>query len=89
MFESVHACPLAGAREWLAADPNRQRGEFVLIVAGKSGKTDDHAEVRRVLAALLAELPVKTAVQVAATITGVSRNTLYPVALELAKERTR
>ena len=89
MFESVHACSLADAHEWLARDPNRQRGEFVLIVAGASRAPGDHVEARRVLAALLAELPVKTSVQVAATITGASRNVLYPIALELAKERER
>jgi len=89
LFETVHACALADAREWLAADPNRQRGEFVLVVAGAARAPDDRAEARRVLAALLTELPVKTAVRLAATITGVPRNALYPIALELATEPER
>lgn len=89
MFESVHACRLADAHAWLAADANRQRGEFVLIVSGAPAVGDDHAEARRVLATLLAELPVKTAVKVAATITGAPRNALYAAALELEKARER
>ena len=87
MFESVHACLLRDAHDWLAADSNRQRGEFVLIVSGAPAVEDDHAEARRVLAALLVELPVKTAVKLAATITGAPRNALYAAALELERAR--
>jgi 16S rRNA (cytidine1402-2'-O)-methyltransferase len=87
LFESVHACRLADAPAWLAADANRQRGEFVLIVSGAPQTRDDDTEARRVLEALLAELPVKTAVKVAAQITGAPRNALYAAALELQKAR--
>jgi 16S rRNA (cytidine1402-2'-O)-methyltransferase len=41
----------------------------------------DHGE--QVLRLLLAELPVKTAVKLAAEITGGSRNSLYSLALAL------
>jgi len=87
MFESVHACRLADAHQWLSADANRQRGEFVLIVSGAAAVEDDRAEARRVLGALLAELPVKTAVRLAVTITGAPRNALYAAALELERAR--
>src|SRR6185369_15937904 len=33
-FENVHETRLGDAIEWIAADDDRQRGEFVLIVAG-------------------------------------------------------
>jgi 16S rRNA (cytidine1402-2'-O)-methyltransferase len=88
MFESVHACRLADAHAWLAEDANRQRGEFVLIVSGAPA-TDDDSEPRRVLEALLDELPVKTAVKLAARITGAPRNALYAAALDLEKARQR
>jgi 16S rRNA (cytidine1402-2'-O)-methyltransferase len=39
----------------------------------------------RVLQLLLAELPVKSAVRLAAEITGASRNALYEAALEMKK----
>jgi 16S rRNA (cytidine1402-2'-O)-methyltransferase len=40
------------------------------------------AEAERVLDMLLAELPVKTAVKLAADISGAPRNALYALALE-------
>ena len=40
----------------------------------------------RVLQLLLAELPLKTAVKLAADITGAPRNELYDAALQLKKE---
>jgi 16S rRNA (cytidine1402-2'-O)-methyltransferase len=89
LFESIHACRLADAYAWLAADSNRQRGEFVLIVSGAPADDDDHAEARRVLAALLAELPVKSAVKMAVTITGAPRNVLYAAAIEMERARER
>jgi len=89
LHEAVRAMPLADASAWLAADANRQRGEFVLIVSGAPEVDDDYAEARRVLAMLLAELPVRTAVKLAAAITGAPRNSLYAAALELDKARER
>lgn len=82
-FESVHECALGEAVAWLEADPDRRRGEFVLVVSGAPpGDEAVPAEARRVLAALLAELPVKSAVRLAAEITGAPRNALYAIALE-------
>jgi 16S rRNA (cytidine1402-2'-O)-methyltransferase len=82
-FESVHVCPLGTAHAWLQADPNRVRGEFVVIVSGAPAPERDDAEGERVLAALLAEVPVKTAVKLAAAITGAPRKALYASALRL------
>lgn len=45
----------------------------------------ESGEAERVLRLLLAELPTKTAVKLAAEITGASRNTLYDRALELKR----
>lgn len=81
LFESVHQCALSAAGEWLNADPNRQRGEFVLLVAG--AKPAEKNDVERVLRVLLAELPLKQAVSLAAKITGEKRNAIYQLALEL------
>ncbi len=83
LFETIHACPLGEALEWLKADANRQRGEFVLLVEGAPEGADDGAG-ERVLRLLLAEgLPVKQCAKLAAEITGASKNELYQKALAL------
>lgn len=82
-FEQIAAMPLAEGPAWLAADANRRRGEFVLIVSGPPPREGLDAETERVLAALLAELPTKQAAKLAAEITGQPKNALYQRALEL------
>ena len=81
-FEQVATLPCAGLPAWLAGDPQRTRGEFALVLHGMAqAAADDDSE--RVLRLLLPELPVKTAVKLAAEITGGSRNALYELALRL------
>lgn len=84
-FEQLHACPLGEAAAWLQADPNHQRGEFVLVIAPPpvSETSESDAEARRVLALLLEELPVKQAAQLAARLTGGRKNALYDLALQM------
>lgn len=84
-FETLKGLPLAGLREWIAADSNQQRGECVLLLAGweaPPGEPAVGAEALRVLDLLLAELPLKRAAALAAEITGVRKNLLYQAALE-------
>lgn len=83
MFEQIHRCPLADAGAWLAADANRQRGEFVVLVEGSTQAADDMAEARRLLAILLESCPVSQAAALAAKITGLKKNALYAMALEM------
>lgn len=83
LFESIHSCPLGEARDWLLADGNRQRGEFVLLVSG-APPVDESAEGERVLKLLLDEgLPVSQASRLAHLITGVGKKVLYQHALRL------
>jgi 16S rRNA (cytidine1402-2'-O)-methyltransferase len=85
-FESIHRCGLGEAAAWLAADPDRVRGEFVVIVdappASAARSSEDNAN-DAVLEALLAELPLAKAVRVAVAVTGAPRNVLYRRALAL------
>ncbi|HXF67159.1 MAG TPA: 16S rRNA (cytidine(1402)-2'-O)-methyltransferase [Burkholderiales bacterium] len=87
-FETVHLCALGEACEWLRADAHRVRGEFVLIVEGAAEAPARGAEAGRVLEALLAALPLKQAVALAARITGARRNELYRLALSLKKRES-
>ena len=85
VFETIHRCRLVEAGTWLAADANRQRGEFVLIVSGAQAEPEEGlpAEAERVLRLLLAELPLKQSAALAAAITGARKNELYARALAL------
>ena len=85
LFEEIHRCTLAEAAAWLAADPNRQKGEFVILVEGAPAADADTAETERILSILLAECPVKQAASLAAQITGKKKNALYEQALALRK----
>ena len=83
-FEDIATLPAAELTGWLAADAHRTRGEFALVLHPRPEQAPDQlAEAERVLALLLAELPVKTAVRLAAEITGAPRNAVYERALVL------
>jgi len=91
-FETVHTAVAASLPAWLAADAQRQRGEFVLVLhalaARAPGDADElPAEALRALNLLLAELPLKQAVALTAELSGTSRNRLYDAALAIRKAR--
>lgn len=79
---TVDACDLSA---WLTADPNRLRGEFALVLHPVPAAVAT-AQDTRILKMLLAHLPLKTAVKLAADITGEPRNALYQSALALKSE---
>ncbi len=88
-FESIDTMAAAALPAWLAGDAHRCRGEFVLVLhAEPPAKTAPGAdalpaEAERALALLLAELPLKQAVTLAAELSGAPRNALYARALAL------
>lgn len=84
-FEQVVTLPCQDFSAWLAAEPARSRGEFVLVLHPSTHAPEGGgaAEARRVLGLLLADLPVKTAAQLASRITGQPRNEMYELALAL------
>jgi 16S rRNA (cytidine1402-2'-O)-methyltransferase len=78
LFETVLSEPLGELVERVAADANQQRGEFVVLVAGRGEDVDDRlAEGQRVFALLRQELPAAKAAKLAAAITGAPRKALY------------
>ena len=83
MFEEFHRCPLGDAAEWLQENPNRRRGEFVLLVEGASG-AEPGQEWEPILTALLEEMPLAHAVKLTCRITGAKKNAVYARALGLA-----
>jgi 16S rRNA (cytidine1402-2'-O)-methyltransferase len=78
MFETVLGEPLAELAARVAADPDQQRGECVILVAGRGEEADAKlAEGQRVFAILREELPPAKAAKMAAAISGAPRKALY------------
>lgn len=90
-FETVYTAPAADLPAWMAADSQRERGEFVLVLhalkAESAADSDLPTEALRALQILAAELPLKQAVALAAEISGAPRNKLYELALAQKKAR--
>ena len=84
-FEQIETLPAQDLSAWLAEKPERLRGEFVLVLHD-TPVDDATGEGLRVLQLLLPELPLKTAVKLAAEISGESKNTLYEQALALKNQ---
>ena len=82
-FEEIATVPTQDFAAWLAANPQRTRGEFALVLhpAPDSDTPAGSEEALKVLQLLMAELPLKTAVKLAAEISGAPRNELYEAAL--------
>ncbi len=80
-FEEVAVMRADALPAWLDASPQRCKGEFALVLHPLAVATTGLGEAERVLDALLVELPTKTAVRLAAQITGAPRNALYAMAL--------
>jgi 16S rRNA (cytidine1402-2'-O)-methyltransferase len=83
MFEQIVRMPLGEVLDWIKADANRERGEFVLLVGPPPVSEGIPLEAQRVLKLLLTEMPLKTAAKLASEITGVQKNALYELALSL------
>lgn len=78
MFETVLGEPLAELAARVANDPDQQRGECVILVAGRGEEADAKlAEGQRIFAILREELPPAKAAKMAAAITGAPRKLLY------------
>jgi 16S rRNA (cytidine1402-2'-O)-methyltransferase len=85
-FETIHRCTLGAAAGWLAADANRNRGEFVLIVEPGAPSPPPALESNdALLSALLAELPLAQSVRIAVAATAEPKNRIYERALALKK----
>lgn len=83
LFETIYSDSLEGIKDWLNAEPARQKGEFVLVVQGAllPDKQQINPEAERIFYLLRQELPQKQAARLASQITGVSQNTLYKLGL--------
>ena len=84
-FEQIVTLPAQELTAWLDQDANRSRGEFALVVH-PAEVVAQSGEGERALKLLLPELPLKTAVKLAAEISGEPKNSLYDLALTLKNQ---
>jgi 16S rRNA (cytidine1402-2'-O)-methyltransferase len=77
-FETVRRGTLAELLDFVGADPNQQRGEIVLLVAGREKDAATLSpELADLLRRLARELPARRAAAVVADWAGLRRNDLY------------
>ncbi|ODC01760.1 16S rRNA (cytidine(1402)-2'-O)-methyltransferase [Candidatus Thiodiazotropha endoloripes] len=71
----------------LQQEEDQRKGEFVVLIEGSTVVSQSRVEVdvEQMLVTLLAELPLKQAVSLASSITGIKKNKLYNQALELSR----
>jgi 16S rRNA (cytidine1402-2'-O)-methyltransferase len=84
-FETSYLGGIAECLERLESDPQQQKGEFVLVLAGADKEGLKEMQLReglRVLKLLVDEVPLNRAAKIAAAITGAPRNALYRAGLQ-------
>ena len=83
-WETITGNTIKNLREWLLEDPNRTKGEMVLIVEGKP-KSDNNEEISpqavKALELITEELPLKKAAAIVAELYGYKKNALYQLGL--------
>lgn len=85
-FETVIGLPAQALPAWFAADANRCRGEFVVVLHAlvvSDAALSDRPAFDATLRTLLDALPLKQAVVLTAELTGAARNAVYEHALAL------
>ena len=82
-FEEIATVAAQDLSQWLSANSQRTRGEFALVIHAQTQSPVTSSDNDRLLKILMQELPLKTAVKVAAEITGEPKNALYDQALVL------
>jgi 16S rRNA (cytidine1402-2'-O)-methyltransferase len=88
-FEEIATMPISQAAQWLAADPHREQGEYVVIihppvvVQSEALELEESASIDAWLDVLLESMSVRDVARVAAKATGQPRDALYSRALAL------
>jgi 16S rRNA (cytidine1402-2'-O)-methyltransferase len=83
-FESFYRLKAKDAPEFLKADSDRTKGEFVVAIGAlKAETTEIKPTVVKALKELIKTSPVKAVANVLSELTGLKKNDLYNLALEL------
>lgn len=86
-FETVYRAELSALIRRLQGEKEQRRGEFVVVVHGMVAAAHRNvaSQAEHLLTVLLRHLPLKTAVAVAAEVSGEKKNLLYQRAVELSR----
>ena len=83
-FETIKKLPLSDLLAFVKNDPNQQRGEVVLVVAGNTQK-EQKTDYDEWLLAIAKELPPKKASAIVADVLGIKKSVVYDRLLVLQK----
>ena len=90
LHETLYRGTVAQVRAQLDSDAGGGKGEFTIVMAGKSEAPQSMpGELERVLGILLGDLSTRTAAVLAARITGAGRGQAYRAALRLQRQDSR
>ncbi|TCP96859.1 16S rRNA (cytidine1402-2'-O)-methyltransferase [Cricetibacter osteomyelitidis] len=83
-WETISGDSVGNLRQWLSEDPNRTKGEMVLIIEGKRKSDNDeiNPQTIKALQLIAQELPLKKAAAIVAELYGYKKNTLYQFGLD-------
>ncbi|MCW9709861.1 16S rRNA (cytidine(1402)-2'-O)-methyltransferase [Avibacterium sp. 21-586] len=83
-WETIHGDEVGALRQWVSEDPNRSKGEMVLIVEGNVSSEEESfsPEAIKALTLIAKELPLKKAAAIVAELYGYKKNALYQFGLE-------
>lgn len=84
-YESYLSNHLIDLSQYYKDHPDQQRGEYVVVIEGakNSDESSENIQLNELLTILLADLPLKQAVNIAMKITKQSKNHIYQTALSL------
>ena len=84
-WETISGDTVSNLRQWLAEDPNRTKGEMVLIIEGNV-KTEENESFNpqaiKALQLIAKELPLKKAAAIVAELYGYKKNALYQFGID-------
>lgn len=89
-WETIQGDQLGALIEWLKQDPNRIKGEIVLVVEGQSLAVSEEfsAQAIKTLTLLCEALPLKKAAAIVAEAFGYKKNALYQYGLDHFSEKS-
>ncbi|MEE6080981.1 16S rRNA (cytidine(1402)-2'-O)-methyltransferase, partial [Avibacterium paragallinarum] len=83
-WETIYGDKLGALRLWISEDPNRSKGEMVLIVEGYANAEEEEfsSQAIKALSLISQELPLKKAAAIVAELYGYKKNALYQFGLD-------